>query len=104
MTWAKVRASTTDRGYGSVHVKARKDAAARHKPTDPCVRCGHPLGPMGPWLHLDHTDDRRGYLGFSHGSRRCPVCRRKCNIRAGASKGARIVNGTAWLPTTASRW
>jgi hypothetical protein len=31
-------------------------------------------------LDLDHTDDGRAYLGFSH---------RECNVRAGARKGHR---------------
>ena len=86
MTWPKVKASTTDRGYGAEHVKARKQAAARHQPSDLCARCGRPLGLMGPWLHYDHTDRRDGYLGFSHAT---------CNKRAGARKGARVANGKA---------
>ena len=68
--------------YGTQHAKARQAAAARHHPADPCARCGHPLGPMGRWLHYDHAEDGT-YLGFSHGS---------CNKRAGARKGARITN------------
>lgn len=35
---------------------------------------------MGPDLHFDHTGDRTGYLGFSHGH---------CNVTAGAREGAR---------------
>jgi hypothetical protein len=82
-------ASTTARGYGRDHQRARKQAAQQHKPTDPCSRCGHALGPIGSWLHYDHTDSSDGYLGFSHGSRPCPVCGRRCNIRAGAQKANR---------------
>jgi len=74
------KASTTARGYGWSHMQARKAAAARHLPTDPCTRCHRPLGPMGPWLHYDHTDDRSGYAGFAHGA---------CNRRAGAQAGNR---------------
>jgi hypothetical protein len=48
---------------------------------------------MGPHLHLDHAE-HGGYLGFSHGHR-CPTCGRKCNVGAGASKGARIANARA---------
>lgn len=85
----------TNRGrgdrYGNDHRRARRDAAGRHHPGDPCARCRHPLGPMGPWLHYDH-DEHGGYLGFSHGSRPCPVCGRKCNERAGQVKGAQVVN------------
>lgn len=74
--------------HGSAHTKTRKEWAARHDPFDPCVRCGHPLGPMGSWLHLDHHDyDKTQYLGFSHGQRPCPVCRKKCNLRAGSLVG-----------------
>jgi hypothetical protein len=103
----RVKASTTARGYGISHVKARKQAAARHSPTDPCARCGHPLGVMGPWLHLDHNDQRSGYLGFSHGARPCPICRRRCNKVAGASKGAKVANAKAvkrLAPSTYTRW
>jgi hypothetical protein len=78
--------------YGSEHQRERRQRAARHTPADPCSRCGHPLGPMGHWLHLDH-DEIGGYLGFSHGSRRCPVCKRRCNLRAGAQKGQRKASG-----------
>ena len=35
-------------------------------------------------LHYDHNDTNTGYLGFSHGN--------PCNLRAGASKGARVAN------------
>jgi len=73
-------ASTTARGYGHEHMKARRAAAARHTPTDPCTRCGQPLGPMGPWLHYDHTPDRTSYLGFAHAA---------CNRQAGAVAGNR---------------
>lgn len=66
------------RGYDTAHRKARDAAAAKHHPSDACCRCGLPLGPMGPWLHYDHSDDRSRYLGFSHGS---------CNIRQGARVG-----------------
>ena len=79
--------TTTQRGYGSSHQKARAQAAAQHHPSDPCSRCGHPLGPMGHWLHYDHRDDRSGYLGFSHGKRPCPWCGKRCNEQAAASAG-----------------
>jgi hypothetical protein len=94
MTWRGPTSplSNTERDYGTKHQKARKAAARQHNPTDPCARCGHALGPMGPWLHYDHNDTRSGYLGFSHGTQPCPVCGKRCNIRAGASKGARIAN------------
>lgn len=74
------KAGTTARGYGTEHINARKAAAARHQPSDPCSRCGRPLGPMGPWLHYDHNAQRTGYLGFAHAT---------CNKRAGAQAGNR---------------
>ncbi len=70
--------STTARGYGADHRAARKAAAAQHSPSDPCARCGQPLGPMGPWLHYDHNASRTGYLGFAHA---------RCNRTAGAREG-----------------
>lgn len=72
------KASTTTRGYGYQHMQARRAAAARHHPSDPCTRCKRPLGPMGPWLHYDHNATRDGYLGFAHAT---------CNRRAGAHAG-----------------
>jgi len=79
--------NTTQAGYGNPHQKARREAAKRHQPTDPCarrndpnIRCTQPLGPMGPWLHYDHDGSRTGYLGFSHGV---------CNRKAGAIEGNR---------------
>jgi hypothetical protein len=38
-----------------------------------CARCGHLILP-GEKFHLDHTDDRTGYLGPSH---------ERCNTSAG---------------------
>lgn len=81
--------NTTERGYGNDHMKARARAARHHQPTDPCARCGHPLGPWGSWLHLDHSADRTDYLGVSHGSRPCLVCGERCNLVAGAREGRR---------------
>lgn len=76
--------------YGPDHRKARARAFADLPDWSPCSRCGKP---MWKWakdkqgrsaLHYDHTDDRTGYLGFSHGP--------TCNVRAGATKGARVAN------------
>jgi hypothetical protein len=82
MPWSSTRPRNND--YGTAHQAARRAYAAKHQPDDPCVRCGHALGPIGPWLHLDHNAQRTGYLGFSHGSRRCPTCGKRCNLRAAA--------------------
>lgn len=65
--------STTRRGYGHDHQKLR----AKIKPTVDaglawCARCHQPIAPGTAW-HLDHTDDRTGYLGPSH---------EDCNINA----------------------
>jgi hypothetical protein len=86
--WARSRpgGSKTAAKYRHDHVKARREAAARHDPSDPCTRCGHPLGPMGRWLHYDHSDDGSYYLGFAHGSP-CPWCGKRCNQSAGARVG-----------------
>ena len=69
------------RGYTNAHV-------ARRRQLEPlvatgqasCCRCGQLIQPGQPW-HLDHRDDRSGYLGPSHAS---------CNLRAAANK----TNGT----------
>lgn len=69
--------NTTRRGYGSSHQRRRKalkadvDAGRTN-----CSRCGQPIRPGEPW-DLDHTPDRRTYLGPSHA---------RCN-RAGFLKG-----------------
>lgn len=86
MTWSRVKPRS--QVHGSSHATARKQWALRHHEDDPCVRCGHALGPMGPWLHLDHDDyDKTRYRGFAHGSAPCPVCKKRCNLRAAALLG-----------------
>lgn len=87
MPWKRSRPAPSTRGVGHEHRKNRAAWAARHQPTDPCARCHHPLGPMGPWLHLDHNRTRDGYLGFSHGLRPCPYCGKRCNLSAGGKEG-----------------
>jgi hypothetical protein len=87
----------TNGRYNYQHKKARAAAAAQHEDDDPCCRCGQPLGPMGRWLHYDHTDDGTAYLGFAHAH---------CNLRAGAILGNQIQAG-AMLPSTrraSRRW
>lgn len=78
MPWAKSRPSSDSRGYGHAHRQARAAYLAAHQPSHPCVRCGKPLGPAGPWLHLDHNRTRDGYLGLAHA---------RCNKQAGAREG-----------------
>lgn len=60
------RPSTTQRGYGKGHRILRAQlaplvAAGLAK----CARCGETIL-AGQAFDLDHTDDRRGYLGPSH--------------------------------------
>ena len=65
------------RGYGNNH-------EARRRQLEPlvatgrvaCCRCGELIEPGVVW-HLDHRDDRRGYLGPAHA---------RCNMRAAAQK------------------
>ncbi len=65
------------RGYTNAH-------AARRRQLEPlvatgqvsCCRCGQLIEPGLAW-HLDHRDDRQGYLGPSHAT---------CNLRAAAEK------------------
>jgi hypothetical protein len=73
----KAQPSRHLRGYTNAHV-------ARRRQLEPlvasgqvvCCRCGEPIQPDQAW-HLDHRDDRRGYLGPSHAT---------CNLRAAANK------------------
>lgn len=105
MPWSNGKGRGTK--YGSSHAKQRAAALPFITPATPCVRCGHPLGPehviirgrkVGRW-HYDH-DEHGSYLGFSHGEP-CSYCGRRCNVRAGAQKGARIRNGVK--PTARQR-
>ena len=84
MPWSNNRPRSAH--YRYAHTVARRAAAQRHHPNDPCTRCGHPLGPMGRWLHYDHNGARTAYLGFAHGSP-CPYCGQRCNQVAGAKAG-----------------
>ena len=63
------KGSTTARGYGHMHQLRRKRVAEIVAAgLAVCARCGLPIAPHDFW-DLDHSDDRRGYLGASH--RRC---------------------------------
>ena len=83
--------STTARGYGARHQAERK----RWEPVvesgyASCCRCGFPIAPGTPF-HLDHRDDKLGYLGVSHAL---------CNMRAAARRGNEIRRErekVAWL-------
>jgi hypothetical protein len=100
MTWSRVKQRS--QVHDAAHDKARAAAAAMHHPSDPCVRCGRPLGPMGPALHYDHHDtDKTRYLGFSH---------RACNLRAAGQlgrarqKAARQASQATWLGIPDREW
>lgn len=62
----RARGTRQQRGYDAEHDRLRKRYA--HKVasgTAFCARCRQPITPGQSW-HLDHTDDRTGYLGASH--------------------------------------
>jgi hypothetical protein len=59
----------------------------------PCARCGRPILRGQAW-HLDHTDDRGGYLGPSHA---------KCNLSAAGHKAAQKRPDTL-RPQHSRRW
>jgi len=73
------RASTTDRGYGTAHMKARTRYLAALRDGQLCHFCQQPMF-RSQQLDLDHTPDRKGWKGLSH---------RACNRRAGAINGNR---------------
>ena len=80
------RASTTSRGYGSAHQRLRRAWARQVQAGLVCwARCGLRIPPGTPW-DLDHTDDRRGYLGPSHAT---------CN-RAKAPRQERRIHSREW--------
>src|SRR5262245_48007686 len=77
MTLGKSRRSRHQRGYTNTHVSRRRQLApvvATGKVS--CCRCGELIQPGEAW-HLDHRDDRRGYLGPAHAA---------CNLRAAGLK------------------
>jgi hypothetical protein len=65
------RRKTVERGYGEQH-RRRVKAEREQQWGRPCARCGREMI-RGQRLFLDHTNDRRGYLGWSHA---------KCDIAA----------------------
>lgn len=91
--WNRPKASSAARGYGGLHRRLRREAAARHRASDPCARCGWPLGPMNRTLHYDHAE-HGGYLGFSHA---------RCNTRAGSVK-ANAIRRAAGVAQRQTRW
>jgi hypothetical protein len=75
-------ASTTARGYGWTHQQLRAALLATYSPSQPCPRCGRPLGPWPELLDLGHLDGtaKTAYAGLEH---------RRCNRQAGAREGNR---------------
>jgi hypothetical protein len=84
--------TTAQRGYGTDHTRLRKQTQILiNKGGINCARCGQPIKNNEPW-HLDHTDDRTGYLGASH-----TVC--NCgNRQGGGYKAAPPPNDPANQP------
>ena len=74
--------STTARGYGWTHQTERKrwDIVVQAG-NALCVRCYLPIAPGTPF-HLDHRDDKLGYLGVSHA---------RCNLRAAGKRGNELM-------------
>jgi hypothetical protein len=74
---------TVERGYDARHRRERQRVARLIRGgTEVCCRCGNPLPPDIPsdmW-HLDHTEDRTGYLGPAH---------KECNEKAARAKPKR---------------
>jgi hypothetical protein len=60
------RGTTTCRGYGWQHRLLRAQLLAAYSPTDPCWRCGQPLGDDPRLLDLGHTEERDGWMGLEH--------------------------------------
>ena len=64
--------------YDREHQAVRRGLLAAYEPTDPCWRCGFPLGPDPRALDCGHRDDGPGWAGLEHA---------KCSRAAGARKG-----------------
>jgi hypothetical protein len=69
----KRQSSRHARGYTNTHVAHRRQLEPLVATGQVnCCRCGQLIEPGQAW-HLDHREDRRGYLGPSHAT---------CNLRA----------------------
>jgi len=66
----------TERASQSAVLQAQVQAIKDCESLRPCPHCAELIQPGQPW-HLDHRDDRSGYLGPSHAT---------CNLRAAAHK------------------
>jgi hypothetical protein len=73
----KPRPTASARGYGHRHQRRRAQLAPLVAAgMTNCARCGQRIQPGEKW-HLDHRDDRAGYLGPAHAI---------CNLQAAAAK------------------
>jgi hypothetical protein len=89
-TNGKRQASPHLRGYGSAHDARRRQVTPLvNSGNAVCSRCGNPISPREQW-HLDHADNRQGYIGVAHAY---------CNLRAAGIKTAQLRN-----PDRALRW
>jgi hypothetical protein len=78
----QARANTTARQYGAGHQAFRaRIARLVNRGTEVCARCGFLIVPGEAW-DLDHSDDRRGYLGPSHA--RCNRSTQKTRLKSRA--------------------
>jgi hypothetical protein len=92
-TNGKRKASRHLRGYDNVHYARRRQVAPFvNSGQAVCSRCGRPISPHEQW-HLDHADNRQGYLGVAHAY---------CNLRAAGIKSQRLNNPSQSTPT--NRW
>jgi hypothetical protein len=74
--------SSSARGYGTAHqAERRRWGLVVEAGQALCCRCGGWIAPGSPF-HLDHRDDKLGYLGVSHAA---------CNLRAAARKGNAVM-------------
>lgn len=63
---SRVRNSRRLRGYGSPHMRRRRQLAPLvASGVVACAECGHLIEAGEKW-HLGHTDDRTGYVGPEH--------------------------------------
>lgn len=86
--------TTTQRGYGWAHQKARADAIRDMHDGDPCSRCGGPMyRAESRALDLDHRDDRTTYRGLAHA-----YCNRKAGQAVAVANRTTptVINSRAW--------
>lgn len=76
----KARGTRQQRGYDRSHDRLRRSWKPKVERCEVnCARCGRLILPSQNW-HLDHSDDRSGYLGPSHEA---------CNTSAGGKAAHR---------------